>query len=68
MEECLKQLLIFIEDKQNELDKKLVNENDTKYRESILMFKEFLYKLCDNTKSALSIVVLYSLVEKCHED
>ncbi len=68
MEECLKQLLIFIEDRQNELDKKLANENDTKYRESILMFKNFLHKLCDNTKSALALVVLFSLIEKCHED
>lgn len=68
MEECLKQLLILIEDKQNELDKRLVSEKDADRRERILMFKDFLYKLSDNTKSALSVVVLFSLIEKCHED
>lgn len=68
MEECLKQLLILIEDKQNELDKRLVSEKDADRRERILMFKDFLHKLSDNTKSALSVVVLFSLIEKCHED
>lgn len=68
MEECLKQLLIIMKDKQDELDKKLINENDAKHRESILMFKDFLHKFGDNVEGALSLVVLFTLIEKCHED
>ena len=68
MEECLKQLLILIEDKQKELDKKLIDEEDAKHREHLVMFKDALKIFAKNASDFLMLVLVFSIMEDAHKD
>lgn len=68
MEECLKQLLILIEDKQKELNKKLIDEQDAKHREHIVMHKDALKIFAKNASDFLMLVMVFSVMEDVHKD
>ena len=68
MEECLKQLLILIKDEKERLDKKLIDEDNAKHREHIVMFRDALSSFEQSVANFTLLTIVFSVMEKHHKD